>query len=624
MLKSFSFCLIFSFCLVAASAQIPSKAELYFKGALQSEAKRQHDIAKIKMAKAIQLHPAYSDAYSLLGQWYFQEHNFSAAVTLFSNAYALCANGKQLFAFPLAKSLVHALRPAEALPYINTATEEGKKLQAQAQFVLKTLAKPIKDTVENLKRINSKYPEFFPWMNVETSKLYFTRRLKNSDEDFMVSKADECGGWYNPKNIGRPNTSNQENALTYSADGHYMFFTQCDNRSENGWGQGGCDIYMAYASDTIWSAPESFGATINTPGFEGMACLSPDNRVLYFVSDRAGGYGGLDIWQSRFDHGRWQRPVNLGNEINTAGNESAPFIHFDNETLYFSSDGHEGMGGYDLFISHRLNDTTFGRVKNMGYPINTPADESSLFISQDAKQFFFASDRDSIAGNFDIYQMPLPDDLRPIAVFSIKGYVQDSLSRERLNYAAIYIATQNTTDEQYRFVSNRGDGSFTIILPQHKNYNWRIHCVNYQDIEFTTVASDTEAVVQYRNIALLPQDYIIPTTDSILLTIYFPKNSVVLAATDKKILQDALLLLKNQYNNAKFYINGYTDNTGSPMLNEQISQQRASIVAKEWITMGVDELNVYIQGFGEAQPIADNNTEEGRDRNRRVELVMRR
>lgn len=624
MLKTLCLSLILFLCTMPAFAQIPYKAELYFKGALQSEAKRERDLAKVKMAKAIRLYPAYSDAYSLLGQWFFQEHDFSAAAALFSNAYNLCADGKKLFAFPLAKSLVYAMRPAEALPLISTATEEGRKLQAQALFVQKAIAAPLKDTAENLRRINSKYPEFFPWMSADESKLYFTRRLKNIDEDFLVAKADICGGWYNPKNTGRPNTPNQENALSYSADGHYMFFTQCDNRSQNGWGQGGCDIYMAYATDTVWSVPESFGATINTPGFEGMACLSADNRTLYFVSDREGGYGGLDIWQSRFEQGRWQRPINLGNEVNTAGNETAPFIHFDNQTLYFSSNGHGGMGGNDLFISHRLNDTTFGQVQNMGYPINTPADESSLFISQDAKQFFFASDRDSIAGNFDIYQMPLPEALRPAPVFSVKGFVCDSLSRERLNYAAIFITPESATEAQYRFVSNRGDGSYTITLPRDKNYNWHVHCVNYQDIDFATMANDTGASIQYLNIALLPQDYIIPIADSTLLTINFPRNSVVLSATDRQALQTAMANWNEYGGNAQFYVNGYTDNTGTPMLNEQISQQRASIVAKELIAMGIDGFRVYVQGFGETQPIADNSTEEGQDKNRRVEVVIRR
>lgn len=624
MLKLLRIFIVFSFWNSYALAQVPDKAALYFKGALQSEAKKQTSLAKIKMARAIEIYPAYSEAYSLLGQWYFKDHDFAAAVALFRNAYTLCPNGKSLFAFPLAKSLVHAGQPAEALPLINTATAEGKKLYTQALFVQKAMALPLKDTVTNLKRINSSYPDFFPWINLDGSKIYFTRRIRNTDEDFFVSVADECGGWYNPHNMGKPNTANQENALTYSADGHYMFFTQCDNRSENGWGQGGCDILMAYASDSVWSVPESFGATINTPGFEGMACLSPDNRVLYFVSDRPGGFGGLDIWQSRFEEGRWQRPINLGKEVNTSGNETAPFIHFDNQTLYFSSNGHEGMGGYDLFISHRRNDTCFGRVKNMGYPINTPADESSLFISQDASKFFFASDRDSVAGNFDMYQTALPTELQPIPVFTIKGYVCDSLSRNRLNYAAIYITPQASNEEQYRFVSNRGDGSFTIILPRAKNYDWRIHCVNYQDAEFTTIANDTDAVVQQRNIALLPQDYIIPVADSTLLTIYFPPNNILLSEAYKKALQDILVSLSEQDKKAQFYINSYTDNTGSPMLNEQISQQRAANVAKEWITMGVDELNIHIQGFGEAQPIADNTTEEGRNKNRRVELVMRK
>ena len=169
----------------------------------------------------------------------------------------------------------------------------------------------------------------FPWISHDQRTLYFTRRMNNTDEDFFTTSVDSCGGWFTGTNMGSPpNTLNQESAQMISADGHYLFFMQCENRSINGWGQGGCDLYMAYRADSVWSVPQSFGATINTPGYEGMPCLSVDNRDLYFVSDRAGGFGGLDIWIAKFRNGLWQQPVNAGSQINTAGNETAPFLHY--------------------------------------------------------------------------------------------------------------------------------------------------------------------------------------------------------------------------------------------------------------------------------------------------------
>lgn len=616
-------------CLNLAKAQVPSRARRFYNLAMLYEAKKQHEDARKKMEAALRLYPSFTDAYSMLGAWYFHDQQYGKAADVFQRAYRNCRNGSTLFAYPLAKSLLHSGRPSEALQIPSPGGKESrewKQLRENAMFARSALLTPWKDTIFNIGRPNTPDPEMFPWITADEQKIYFTRRMNNVDEDFFYSTVDSCGGWFTGRNLGSPpNSLNQEAAQMISADGHYLFFMQCDQRSENGWGQGGCDLYMAYTPDSVWSVPQNFGATINTPGYEGMPCLSPDNRELYFVSDRAGGYGGLDIWMSRFENGRWQAPRNLGPAINTPGNETAPFLHTDNLTLYFSSNGLPGMGGTDFFMAKRLHDSVWSKPVNLGYPINTSGDESSLCINITGNTVYFASDRDSTSGNFDIYQTRLPDRLRPVPVVAVRGFVYDSLTKDRLNYAALYIRQEGHEQPMYQFNSNRGDGSFMITLPAGHRYLLSTDRVSYKDQTDTVDLRAGDTVLNYaRNIALLPSDYIAPVNDSLVLTIYFSTNSAKLSDSDRAHITRAMLPWLDRKDGMTVFINGFTDNTGTPLINEQLSYMRAGLVSREISALGIDEMSMRTKGWGEANPVADNETEEGMSRNRRVEVIVRR
>lgn len=614
-----------------AYAQISADAQKQYQQALKLRAFKKNAEAEKLMLEVINKAPGYPDAYSTLGYWYFSERSYAKANEIFVRASQNCANGHVAFAKPLAKTLLYSYQPTQALQLLVAhapaeKTHEWELLRQQATFMQQALNNQWSDTPMNLGiRINTRYPEFHPQISADTQTLYFTRRVHNEDEDFFFAQIDTCGGWLTDKNMGSPpNTSKQEAAQVLSADGHYLFFTRCENRSENGWGKGGCDLYMAYSDDSAWSIPQSFGATINTPAYEGMPCLSADNRELYFVSDRADGYGGLDIWISRFEDGLWQKPENAGPNINTAGDDIAPFLHIDNQTLYFASDGHPGMGSSDLFVSRKSNNGIWGRPRNLGYPINTVANENSLSVTVDGTKIYFASDRDSTIGNTDIYEMELPVALQPIKVATVKGFVYDSLSKIDLNYARIYIMTPNSSEPAYQFSSNRGDASFMMTLPVGKVYTYSADRVGY--LEMTDTIDLTEADLKkpiIHNIALLPQDYQAPIHDSLVLTVEFPINGTKLSDSNKLDIQKAI----EPWMGEKGYtvlINGYTDNTGTPLLNEELSYMRAGLVAEEVQNYGIDEMNIRSQGWGEANPKASNDTEIGRNINRRVEVIIRR
>lgn len=629
---------IFILCILlgsAAQAQIPDAAQKQYNAAVKHRLKKQDSIAYATMQKAIATYPAYRNAYATLGEWYFTDRKFAAATDVFVQATRSCKDGQRVFALPLARSLVHNYQPTQALQLIvsnslNKNNKEWEQLRAQAMFMQRALNNKLEDTVYNLgPRINTIYPELHPFISADTQELYFTRMVNNVDMDCFKTTQDSCGceKWFSGGNLGSPtNTPDHEAAQYVSADGHYLFYMRCDNRSENGWDQGGCDLYMAYTSDTGWSTGQSFGATINTPAYEGMPCLSPDNRDLYFVSNRDGGYGGLDIWVSRFEDGLWQLPRNLGPNINTPGDEISPYIHIDNRTLYYSSDGHPGLGGADLYYSRRMNDTLWSDPINMGYPINTTGNEKSISVTIDGKHAYLASDRDSLEGNYDIYETDLAKQLQPVPVAVLKGYVYDSLEKQKLSYAPVRIMDARTGEQLYRFVSNRGDASYMLTLPVGKNYIYIADRVGYLEVTDTISLIDTEPNIGKPvnlNIALLPQSYVAPIHDTNVLTIHFPLNAKKISDSDKVKIQEAIQPWL-QEGGLVLLVNGYTDNTGTPMINEELSTMRANIVAEELMSYGINELAIQARGYGEMDPVASNDTELGRNLNRRVEVVIRR
>lgn len=578
---------------------------------------------------AIDEYPAYDEAYSLLGKWLFDAKNYIWSARTFSTAAVKCVNGKSRFALPASRSFAKAQMPDSALfwlsqsPSKNTETE---KIAAQSKLALSFL-RPL-DTNQARKldiRVNTKVPEFCPTISADGQTLYFTRRINGVNEDFYYAKADSCGGWFTARNMGYPpNTASNESAQSISADDHYLFFMRGDNRSENGWGRGGYDLYLAYrlAADSPWTAAESFGATINTPAYEGMPSLSPSISDLYFISDKPGGYGGLDIWISHFSFGLWQLPVNLGPNINTAGNETAPFISSDNKTLYFASDGHPGLGGSDLFMSKKESGSSlWSTPTNLGVPINSSADEHSVFVCPDGKRTFFASDRGNTNGNLDIYESTLPSMLSPEGTAFAMCYVYDSFSKEPVLLGSITLY-DIAGNELGQYHANKGDGSILMSLPMGKTFNYEVRGFNYTMLEGTI--SFPEACPKWCtiNFPLLSRDYVKPTQDSLVLTLFYPKNVTKLSDSQIILLKTALQDWLGK-KDVSIFINGYTDNTGTPMINIQKSTIRANLLYEVISAMGFEPQTLTSTGFGDSNPLVENSSPENQDKNRRVEIVVR-
>jgi len=619
----------------AALAQNEKKATRYFTEAVNQRAAKEYAEACVTMERSLAELPDNADAYSLLGQWYFLDHQFNKAAETFRKASIKCRNGRLRFGKPLAKSLIYAGQATEAMSLIESLatirdSADWNRMRVQAAFVAENLPRSTGIWPVNLGiRINTDAPEMFPSMAVDTQSLFFTRRMSNIDEDLYYAMADSCGGWFKGLNAGAPpNSSAMESSQFISADGHYLFFTRCDNRSEDGSTMGGCDMYIAWrvAMDSPWTQPLPFGRTINTPDYEGMPSLSPDNRELYFVSDRAGGYGGYDIWMSRFEDGLWQRPVNAGAGVNTAGNETTPYIAPDDRTLYFTSDTWPGFGGTDIFVSKRERGGAWQQAKNMGHPVNTAHDERSEYLGLNGRTLYFASDRNGPAGNYDIYQTDIPAIYGASPMSYLQGTVVDSISRSLLSSAIIIVCNEATGDTLYELRSNRGDASYVITLEPGKTYALHTRRMGYQPVSDTLVMDTAYARSPMNfDIAMLTIGYnpIKPIHDSLVGSIHFEVNVTELSPSDKAAVY-AIMEPWLEEKGLNIQVNAYTDNTGTPMINESLSARRAAIIAKELISLGINEAVISAQGWGEANPVTSNDTEEGRMQNRRVEIVINR
>jgi outer membrane protein OmpA-like peptidoglycan-associated protein len=461
--------------------------------------------------------------------------------------------------------------------------------------------------------VNTSESEYFPSLPIDGKALIFTRRIKNFNEDFFISE-ENTKGWETAKRLnGSINTDENEGAQMISQDGQWLVFTGC-NRPK---GAGSCDIYISYLTPQGWSEALNMGNKINTEDWESQPCLSPDKRDLYFASRRPGGLGGADIYVCHLQaNGRWSEPENLGPTINTSGNEQCPFIHADNQTLYFTSDVLPGYGDEDLFVTRKNADGKWNTPKNLGYPINTIDREGTLFIAADAKTAYYASDRADGKGGLDIYSFDLRETVRPNKTLWVKGRVFDQKTSTGLPSAVELIDLE--TKQLISKVQTDEKGNYLITLPVGKDYAFNVNRKGYlfysDNFSLTTKSSDSTE----KNIPLQPIEV---NASVVLKNIFFDYNKYEVKSASQVELDKVVQLLTDNPS-IKIQIAGHTDNIGNAADNLKLSENRAKAVIAYLSSRGIDAKRLSFKGFGAAQPIADNKTEEGRALNRRTELKV--
>ncbi|TXT29149.1 MAG: OmpA/MotB domain-containing protein [Chitinophagaceae bacterium] len=385
-------------------------------------------------------------------------------------------------------------------------------------------------------------------------------------------------------------------------------------------GYGNFDLYISYYTPQGWSEPQNLGSSINTEFWESSPALSPDKRVLYFSSNRPGGFGGSDLYVSyRQPNGKWSAAQNMGPQINSAGDDQAPFIHADNQTLYYTSDGLTGYGGSDLFLLRKNSKGEWGLPENLGYPINTIENEGSLAVSADGLTAYYASDRSDTRGELDLYKFEMRPDIRPNRTLYVKGIITDKKTKKRLPSTVELI--NNLTRETLMKIQTDETGEYFITLPVGKDYTFSVNRKGYLFFNELYELSNKQADSVYRkDIALQPVEL---NASLVFRNIQFATKSFQLPA-DASIELDKLLQVLVENPTLQIVIGGHTDNIGKKADNLLLSTNRAKAIV-DWLSnKGIDKNRMSFKGFGDTQPISNNATEAGRALNRRTTVTITR
>jgi outer membrane protein OmpA-like peptidoglycan-associated protein/tetratricopeptide (TPR) repeat protein len=581
------------------------------------------------LKQAIEKDAGYMDAYLLLAAIYSDQKKYDDCIAVYEKAfsidsvfsfeyrlpYSIAFAGKGDFENALQQANI--LLSAEKLnPNTRKAAEFRKKTYTFAlDYAKKNANKNYVFAPQNMgDKINSAESEYFPSLTIDNSELIFTRNINRFNEDFFYSRKQN-NDWASSQSMpGDVNTEQNEGAQMISQDGQWLVFTGCNRRD----GYGSCDLYISYLTDKGWSEAINLGGRINSEFWDSQPCLSPDKRDLYFASRIPGGAGGSDIYVSHLQpNGKWSDPENMGPGINTAGDEQCPFIHADNQTLYFTSSGLPGYGDADLFYVRRGPNRVWSNPVNLGYPINTIHQEGTLFIAADGKTAYYSSDRSDSKGGLDIYSFELRSDVRPYKTLWVKGQVFDNKTKKGLPSAVELIDL--ATREPLSKVQTDETGNYLITLPIGKDYAFNVNRKGYlfYSDNFSLSKHSPDSIYE-KNIPLLPIE---ANASIVLKNIFFDVNKFDLK-TESQAELDKLVQLLNENPTLKIEISGHTDNAGKPADNLLLSNNRAKSVISYLTAKGIAGARLSSKGYGETKPVADNKTEEGRAINRRTEMKV--
>ncbi|MEJ6793567.1 MAG: OmpA family protein [Flavobacteriales bacterium] len=484
-------------------------------------------------------------------------------------------------------------------------------------FAINSMQNPVDFDPRNMgAEINSQFEEYLPSISADGQLFVITRRapfIENIvSEDFYVSVKKDSS-WTKSVNMGTAiNSPGNEGAQCLSGDGKILFFTACDR--EDGFGR--CDIYASFKTNNGWTKARNLGENINSASWESQPSISPDGRELYFVSNRSGGIGDMDIWKSTLsEEGYFSKPVNLGTQINTEFDEMSPFIHSDNQTFYFASNGHVGMGDFDLFLSRRKHPkSSWSFPENLGYPINTYEVENSLIVASDGKTAYYASDKSGF-GQEDIFWFSLPQEKSAQTVAYLNTTVKDANTKSPLNSKIQLIDLETGDVLMESYTTERGRGQKFTSLPANTNYALNVSSDGYIFHSENFYLSEESAQTAL-NLEVLLQK--IETGNSVVLNnIFFDTDDYNLKAESDVELQKLVDFLDNNPN-INIEIEGHTDNQGSESHNLLLSENRSKSVYDFLINNNIDPQRLSYKGFGDSMPISTNETDRGRSKNRRT------
>lgn len=469
--------------------------------------------------------------------------------------------------------------------------------------------------------INTIFAQSHPVLTADRKTMYYTTLtgLSRQDQEDIVVSTYKNGVWGEPASISANiNTLANEGTCSISMDGNSLVFVGCGKAD----GLGSCDIYISSKINGVWSKPVNLGPAVNSSTWDSHPSLSADGRSLYFVSARKGGFGKEDIYISHLnDEGIWQPSVNAGSTVNTAGTEFSPFIHADGTTLYFSSNGLMGLGGLDLFYTSGA-DTSWTIPKNMGYPLNTYLNDETLFITVDGMKGYY-SRFEGVTVNYNsrifMFEFDMPDSFKPEKPSTFaNGHIYDKITKKGLGARVelIDIASGKITQS---VMSDSITGEYTIVITEGKEY---AVYVNRKQYLFESLNFDYKVAKNFDPLTL--DIYLIPIKSGSRVTlnnIFFQTNSYELEDKSRVEL-NKLITFINLNPKQRIELSGFTDNVGSFEANMKLSTMRAKEVYDYLMAKGIKSMLITFKGYGSSNPVADNTTEEGRQKNRRLEIKI--
>ena len=612
-----------NFCLITlAQQQVAQKAMAAYFKAKDFGSRTQWEEGIVELQKAIKIQPDYTQAKELLGEYFFALKKYDDAIAILESS----ANDKDFSArsvFLLSeiflknnngeKAKLYAEKYIARKDKVPNAAAKASQTILNANFAIEAKKNPVPFNPKNLgASINTKANEYFPYLTPDGKVFTFTRMDGRQEDLFYANRNDTV--FSNAMSYGNNvNTDDNEGASAMDAQGNFLFVTAC-NRMD---GYGSCDIYYSVKQNNTWTAPQGIGKPVNTGAWEAQPSFSSDGSALYFASNRPGGFGGRDIWVSYLDTNmKLSEPKNLGPNINTKYDDQCPFIHADNQTLYFTSNGWPGMGNGDIYIS-RKTDTGWTKAINIGYPINTENDDNGMTVSYDGKTAFLSSSRAGGFGGLDLYSFELPENMQPKKTTYIKAVVKDAKSKQLLN-AYYSIIDLDTKKEVYK--GNTSNGKFFVSIELNKNDALQIQKEGYlfysQNINLKETTTETKP---YEIEVLL--EPIAANSKITLNNVFFDfdKNEL---KQESFVELDKLADLLKKNPTVKIEISGHTDNKGDKKYNLALSQKRAESVVNYLVQKGIAAARLVAKGYGDTMPIAPNDTEENKAKNRRTEVKV--
>ncbi len=413
------------------------------------------------------------------------------------------------------------------VPKKHVLAELAQKGIEDCKTAKELISTPIRIEIKSLgSRINSRYHEHSPVINLDETEIFFTSRRLRSDssnknyfdestgkyfEDIYVSYKDDNGVWLEPELVSFSRKDGHDASVSLNPDGIHLYIYRDD--------VGNGSLYESKLVEDVWITPKMLSNQINNPkSFESHVSVSVDNKYLFFTSDRKGGFGGLDIYMcKKLPNGTWGLPTNLGPTINTKYDENAPFIHPDGKTLYFTSKGHKNMGGYDIYFSEWQDDGSWSEPMNMGYPINTCDDEESFITSPDGKRAYYSSYKTGGYGDGDIYMISLQE-ADETGLTLVKGKIMLPDNKTLPENVRIVLRDNENGDFIAESRPLKRNGSFVFIIPPGKNYKvtYEIDGKEFYE-ENTFVPKGTEYKEIQKEILLDPVKLESDSTEAILV-----------------------------------------------------------------------------------------------------------